>query len=82
MPIEVKSQEVITENDQVVVTKTVEERMTKYDLLNKKEDIRKQKEMLVMQSRDTKKRFDELVIQEQELDSMIAMLPDEEPTTI
>lgn len=75
----VTNQEVSLVGDQVLVTSTVEERLTRQDILNRIDLVKRQKEQLVFQSKEIKKSHQLLVEQETTLTEMLTMFPTEDP---
>lgn len=83
MPNEtILNRQVRQEGENVISTKTVEEILTRSDVLQRLENVKRNKEMLLSQSNEIKRNYDELVVEEQQLNEMLALLPEEQPTTI
>lgn len=72
------SREAIKEGEVMVITKTTEERLTKMDLINKVDNITRQKNNLIEESRNLKKRYDEVILQLEQSQTMLAEFEDEE----
>lgn len=72
------SREAIKEGEVMVIRKTTEERLTKMDLINKVDNITRQKDYLIEESRNLKKRYDELILQLEQSQTMLAEFEDEE----
>ncbi|WHH59180.1 hypothetical protein [Petroclostridium sp. X23] len=78
----VLNQEVNKKNGEVVVTKTVEERLTRDDLLALKDNLRRQKQQLLQQSKKIKSDYDTIDAREQEIEGMLELLPTDDLETI
>jgi hypothetical protein len=65
------------EDRKVIVTKTMEERLTRNDLLVLKEQFGRQKQQIIYRFQEIKKQHELITAQEKELDSLLAMLPEE-----
>lgn len=76
------SRETIKEGDVMVIRKTTEERLTKMDLINEIDNITRQKDRLIEESRNLKKRYDELILQLEQSQTMLAEFEDEEIVTL
>lgn len=72
------SREAIKEGEVMVIRKTTEERLTKMDLINKVDNITRQKNNLIEESRNLKKRYDEVILQLEQSQTMLAEFEDEE----
>lgn len=67
------------EGKEVVVTKTIEEKLTKDDILNIKQQLNYQKENLLQQVLQIQERIDLIKKQESELDGYLIMLGEQQP---
>lgn len=76
------SREAIKEGEVMVIRKTTEERLTKMDLINKVDNITRQKNNLIEESRNLKKRYDEVILQLEQSQTMLAEFEDEEIITL
>jgi uncharacterized coiled-coil DUF342 family protein len=76
------NQEAVKDGEVVVVTKTVEERLTRDDIMMRIDNANRQKESLSRQSREIKAHFDSLTAQVNDLQQMLALLPEEGVTTL
>lgn len=76
------SREAIKEGEVMVIRKTTEERLTKMDLINKVDNITRQKNNLIEESRNLKKRYDEVILQLEQSQTMLAEFEDEEIVTL
>lgn len=76
------SREAIKEGEVMVIRKTTEERLTKMDLINTIDNITRQKGHLIEESRNLKKRYDELILQLEQFQTMLAEFEDEEIVTL
>lgn len=72
--IEILEKQTTATENEVVVTKTVKETLTYDQLLRKKEDCQRRKQRLVQDSQRIKQQYDEVNIEEAEIDEMIALL--------
>ncbi len=72
------SREAIKEGEVMVIRKTTEERLTKMDLINKVDNITRQKNNLIEESRNLKNRYDEVILQLEQSQTMLAEFEDEE----
>lgn len=64
-------------NDKIILTKTIEEQLTKQDLENMLFNIKRQKQQLVQQSKQIKQKFDLLTQQEEEVKELLNMFSEE-----
>lgn len=72
--IEILEKQTTATENEVVVTKTVKETLTYEQLLRKKEDCQRRKQRLVQDSQRIKQQYNEVNIEEAEIDEMIALL--------
>jgi len=72
--IEILDKKTTVNGNEVVVTKTVKEKLTYEQLLWKKEDCQRRKQRLVQEFQRIKQQNDVLNAEEKEIDEMIAML--------
>lgn len=72
--IEILDKKTTVNGNEVVVTKTVKEKLTYEQLLWKKEDCQRRKQRLVQEFQRIKQQNDALNAEEKEIDEMIAML--------
>ncbi|KYD26546.1 hypothetical protein [Geobacillus stearothermophilus] len=68
------------EGNKVVVTKTIEENLTRQDLLQAKQNIQYQKQALLQQFEQLKNQMSQLENQEKEIDELLQMLGEDEMT--
>lgn len=62
------------EGNTVIVTKTVEEHLTRQDLFQAKQSLQQQKQGLLNQLDQLKERYDSLDLQDKEIDELLLML--------
>lgn len=74
----VTNQEVVMDGDKVLVTSTVEERLTKQDVQMQIDNIKRQKDQIVFQSKELKKTHTALTNQETKLNEILAMFTEED----
>ena len=72
--IEILDKKTTVNENEVVITKTVKEKLTYEQLLWKKEDCQRRKQRLVQEFQRIKQQNDALNAEEKEIDEMIAML--------
>ena len=72
--IEILDKKTTVNENEVIVTKTVKEKLTYEQLLWKKEDCQRRKQRLVQEFQRIKQQNDALNAEEKEIDEMIAML--------
>ncbi len=72
--IEILDKKTTVNGNEVVITKTVKEKLTYEQLLWKKEDCQRRKQRLVQEFQRIKQQNDALNAEEKEIDEMIAML--------
>ena len=72
--IEILNKKTTVNGNEVVITKTVKEKLTYEQLLWKKEDCQRRKQRLVQEFQRIKQQNDALNAEEKEIDEMIAML--------
>lgn len=87
MKIDIKNRNYEVVDGKVVVKQETEQSMNKDDLLQNKIMIQRQKAQIVEQSKQLKVRYDAFTQQEQEMDTMIALLdnqatPTEDPVIL
>ena len=68
------------EGNKVVVTKTIEEHLTRQDLLQAKQNIQYQKQALLQQFEQLKNQMVQLENQEKEIDELLQTLGEDEMT--
>lgn len=66
------------EGNKVVVTKTVEEHLTRQDLFQAKQNLQYQKQQLLQQLDQLKKQLTDLEDKDKEIDELMIMLDEEE----
>ena len=76
--IEILDKKTTVNENKVIVTKTVKEKLTYEQLLWKKEDCQRRKQRLIQQSQHLQKEFNNIKDEEQEIDNMIALLQSED----
>ena len=76
--IEILDKKTTVNENKIIVTKTVKERLTYEQLLWKKEDCQRRKQRLIQQSQHLQKEFNNIKDEEQEIDNMIALLQSED----
>ena len=79
MKPEIKGKNVSVVNGKVVVSQQTEQQLDKDELIQSKLMIQRRKQQLVEQSKAIKTQYDELGVQEAEIDSMIIMLQEQTP---
>lgn len=72
--IEILDKKTTVNENEIIVTKTVKEKLTYEQLLWKKEDCQRRKQRLVQEFQRIKQQNDALNAEEKEIDEMIAML--------
>ena len=72
--VEILNKKTTVNGNEVVITKTVKEKLTYEQLLWKKEDCQRRKQRLVQEFQRIKQQNDALNAEEKEIDEMIAML--------
>lgn len=76
--IEILDKKTTVNENKIIVTKTVKEKLTYEQLLWKKEDCQRRKQRLIQQSQHLQKEFNNIKDEEQEIDNMIALLQSED----
>ena len=72
--VEILNKKTTVNGNEVVITKTVKEKLTYEQLLWKKEDCQRRKQRSVQEFQRIKQQNDALNAEEKEIDEMIAML--------
>lgn len=72
--VDILDKKTTVNGNEVVITKTVKEKLTYEQLLWKKEDCQRRKQRLVQEFQRIKQQNDALNAEEKEIDEMIAML--------
>ncbi|MGM0807480.1 MAG: hypothetical protein ACQET8_22505 [Bacillota bacterium] len=78
----ITNQETAINGDKVIITSTVEEVLTREDLVIKMDSLKRQREGLAKQSRDIKASYDYLLQQEATYQQLLEHLPIEELETL
>ena len=76
--IEILDKKTTVNENKIIVTKTVKEKLTYEQLLWKKEDCQRRKQRLIQQSQHLQKEFNNIKDEEQEIDNMITLLKSED----
>lgn len=72
--VDILDKKTTVNGNEIIVTKTVKEKLTYEQLLWKKEDCQRRKQRLVQEFQRIKQQNDALNAEEKEIDEMIAML--------
>lgn len=73
----VLSKKLKKQQGQTVVVRTVEETLTKQDLMKERDNISRRKEQLRIQSQNIKNEYNALVTKETEISELLTQIPEE-----
>lgn len=76
------NQETKQEGNTVVVTRTVEEVLTRAEIQQRIQNVKANKEAIAAQSQNLKQAYDKWVDQENQLNEMLKLIPEEEIATL